>query len=179
MKKIAILVFLLCGVAFGAENLGVNQAQIHTFKSNQNDGIAIKVQGLDDKNITPIVFEIIINGKSRIKQSAVFGAFGQGIDVHTNKCYANRMFITSKEPIAKKCRITLDIADKLWGRCKDGDSFVAIQKYNIIDKGNREQNLVIIFDKSNDECQKIFNAKTMKTLENTLFLNTKNSRTNK
>ena len=162
---------LACGVAFGEENLAVNQAQIHTFKSAQNDGIAIKVQGLEDKNTTPITFEILINGKSRVKDSAVFGVSGQGIDAHTNKCYANRIFITSKEPIAEKCRITLHIADKLWGQCKDGDSFVAIQKYNIIDKENREQNLVIIFDKSNDECQKLFNAKTMKTLENTLFLN--------
>ena len=38
--------FLACSVEFGAENLATNQAQIHTFKSKQNDGITIKIQEL-------------------------------------------------------------------------------------------------------------------------------------
>lgn len=81
MKKIVLFIFLACSVAFGAENLGVNQEQIHTFKSKQNDGVAIKIHELQGVKkwiaefkdyfvFRAIDFEISHNGKSLLKGRA-------------------------------------------------------------------------------------------------------------
>lgn len=81
MKKLLVFICLACSVAFGAENLATNQAQIHTFKSKQNDGITIKIQELQGTKkwiaemsdyfmFRVIDFEIIHNGKLLLKGRA-------------------------------------------------------------------------------------------------------------
>lgn len=81
MKKLLAFIFLACSVEFGAENLATNQAQIHTFKSKQNDGITIKIQELQGTKkwiaemsdyfmFRVIDFEIIHNGKLLLKGRA-------------------------------------------------------------------------------------------------------------
>lgn len=81
MKKLLAFIFLACSVEFGAENLVTNQAQIHTFKSKQNDGITIKIQELQGTKkwiaemsdyfmFRVIDFEIIHNGKLLLKGRA-------------------------------------------------------------------------------------------------------------
>lgn len=81
MRKFALLVFLLCSVAFCADNLATNQNQIETYKSKQNDGIAIKIHELqgtkkliaeigDNFVFRAIDFEISHNDKSLLKGRA-------------------------------------------------------------------------------------------------------------
>lgn len=126
MKKLLVFICLACSVAFGAENLATNQAQIHTFKSKQNDGITIKIQELQGTKkwiaemsdyfmFRVIDFEIIHNGKLLLKGRANVhpnSYLGGESDTAENGVGYDAVEFWNKGYDKGKCALSIRIQDK-------------------------------------------------------------------